>query len=107
MAGMFDDLIPQTPAQGTGAPQGGGGMFDDLIPKQPMSWGDVASGALSNAPESAVKTAEAFVQPFVHPIETAENIGKLGIGALQKTGLAPGHSYEQYPEAVGKYRVEQ
>lgn len=47
--------------------------------------GEVASGALTNLPKSALGVAEGMIQPIIHPIDTFENLTELarGIGALE------------------------
>lgn len=51
---------------------------------------------------SAVNFAKNAVHPFLHPQETAENVGSLALGLFQKAGIYGGHEFEKYPEAVGK-----
>ena len=74
--------------------------------KSGMSWGDVVKGAVSNIPSSAGQFAENVAQPFMHPIETAQNVGNIGKGVLQKLGLMSGKDAEPYADAVGKYFVD-
>jgi hypothetical protein len=64
------------------------------------TWADVPSQALSNLPESAYRFGQNVVQPIIHPVETAENIGNLGKGLLQKSGLMSGDSHIKYADAV-------
>ena len=52
-----------------------------------MSWADVAGKAVKNIPGSAVEFVKNTAQPFIHPQETAENLGALGKGVLQKLGM--------------------
>lgn len=69
--GAFD---PNAYLQGRGAPP------DATTPLPPTSSGGADSfGAqmVSNIPESAGKFAENMAQPFIHPMQTAENIGRL------------------------------
>lgn len=96
-----------------------------------MSWGEVGSQALHNAPESAGRFIEGIAQPFMHPIDTATALSNVGTGAIAMGGSALaaavpsealpektfGERYqhglnvvkeksgasEAYPEAVGKY----
>lgn len=68
-----------------------------------LSWGDVASQALHNTPESAGRFASDVAQPFIHPIQTAQNIGTLGHGLAQKLGLASGEDAIPAADAVGQY----
>jgi hypothetical protein len=61
---------------------------------------------LANVPSSAAQFASDTIQPIIHPIETAENIGKIGKGVLQKLGIMSGTDSEQYANAVGKFLVD-
>lgn len=103
--GMFDDLIPQGQQPGPKP----GGMFADLIPAAPqqtgpMSWSDVGSQALSNAPGSAVQFAKNMVQPILHPIETAENIGKVGSGLAGQLGVQMGGPDPEADQAWDQFK---
>jgi hypothetical protein len=69
----------------------------------PMSWSDVGSQALSNAVPSAEKFASDIAQPFMHPMDTLNNIADLGVGAIEKTGLIPQDQYAKKADAVGQY----
>lgn len=71
-----------------------------------MSAGDVALSAVKSAPGSAVQFGKDIAQPFIHPIETATNIGKIGKGVLQKLGIMEGKEAEPYADAVGKFLVD-
>lgn len=68
-----------------------------------MSWGQVAKSAVTNAPSSAFQFGKAMVEPFAHPVDTAENLGAIGKGVMQKLGLASGQDSEKYADAVGKF----
>lgn len=63
---------------------------------QAQNWSDVPIAALKNAPASAMEFGKNLVEPFMHPIQTAENIGALGKGVYSKAQGAMG--YEQNPE---------
>src|SRR5215831_19300547 len=76
-------------------------------PEQPktdenVSWADVPGMALANAPESAANLASDVTRAFIHPIDTASNIKNIGLGLLEKSGLAgtvfpsTGGGHEQY-----------
>ena len=67
--------------------------------KRPLAWGDVGSQALSNAGSSAKKLVTDTIEPFLSPIETAKNIGRLGMGTVQK--FTGGGEYTPYADAVG------
>ncbi len=51
-----------------------------------LAWSDVPLEALKNAPKSAVNLAENLVQPILHPIDTAKNLGALASGVISKMG---------------------
>lgn len=67
---------PNVLAQLNGQPQGNLGL------------GDVVMGAIGNFPSSYQKFGENILAPLVHPIETAKNLGNLGL-ATAKTALVP------------------
>jgi hypothetical protein len=77
-------------------------------PEKPPSWSDLPG----NIPSSAGQLASQTYQTFRHPIETAANIKNLGLGILEKTGIAgtilppTGGGHEQYAEEVGKYFMD-
>lgn len=71
-----------------------------------MSWGDVAKGALVNAPSSAVQFGSDLIQPVLHPIDTATAIKDLGAGVLQKIGILSGDDQVKYADAVGQFFVD-
>jgi hypothetical protein len=57
--------------------------------KEPIDYANmpahaVAAHALSNAPKSALGVAQSLVEPILHPIETAKNLGHLGKGLASK-----------------------
>jgi hypothetical protein len=74
-----------------------------LLKDAPMSWGDVGISAVENIPSSAANFAGSMAQPFLHPVETAENFGAIGKGLLQKAGVVSGSDDEKYADAVGKF----
>lgn len=66
---------------------------------KPMAWSDVPGEAVSNLGSSAVNFGRAVVEPILHPIQTAQNIGSLAEGAFSKFGAyLPGTrlAYEAY-----------
>lgn len=65
-----------------------------------LSWGEVGKEAVKNIIPSGASAAESMVQPFIHPIDTAKNIGRLGMGVAQKTGVVSGTSYIPYANAL-------
>lgn len=67
-----------------------------------LSWGDVAAGAITNAPASAKNFVGDIASVVTDPIGTAKNVGKLGLGGIEK--LIPGEQgHEQYADAVGQF----
>ena len=70
------------------------------------SWSSVPLEAVKNIPSSAVEFGKAVVQPILHPIETAQNLGALGGGVLQHLGLMKGDEYKGQASAVGKYLMD-
>jgi len=63
---------------------------------QAQNWSDVPIAMIKNAPASATEFGKNLVEPFLHPIQTAENIGALGKGLYSKAEGAMG--YEQNPQ---------
>lgn len=59
-----------------------------------------------NIPGSAVKAVGDIAEPFLHPIQTAENFADLGKGIAQYLGLKSGTDFEKYPDAVGRFFAE-
>ena len=49
-----------------------------------LSWSEVRKGAQDTGGRSLVEAAMAPIQPFLHPLETAETLKQLGIGAGSK-----------------------
>lgn len=87
------------------SPQVWGAVPVDASQQPAPTLSDVPMMALRNLPSSALQFGEDVVQPFVHPIETAESLKNIGLGALDKVGLTnTGH--EQYADAVGKFLVD-
>lgn len=64
---------------------------------------NTAYKAMTSVPGSAVGFAQNTIAPFLHPIETAENVKNLGLGVLEKTGIMPGSDHEKYADAVGQF----
>src|SRR5580692_2833767 len=64
-----------------------GNAVDD--PRE-MSWGGAAAEAVKNIPASAGQAVKNMAQPFIHPVETAENLASIAKGVAQKTGLVSG-----------------
>lgn len=83
-------------------------------PQQDLSWSDVPGKALENAPQSAIRTAQAMVYPVLHPIDTAKALGNIAYGAGSKAAGAigieqdPQHKIENEAQidAVGKFFKE-
>jgi hypothetical protein len=94
--GMFDDLIPQQAPAAAAAPSVN--MFADLIPARtngpqvPAGGLPLLKEAASNTPSSALQFIKNLVYPLMHPIDTAEGIKDIGLGALQKVrNMSPEH----------------
>jgi hypothetical protein len=68
-------------------------------PPTDMDWGQVASEGFRNIPKSAVEQGKALVQPFLHPIETAESIGQIGKGLYSKAAGALGAKQDEEQKA--------
>jgi len=68
-----------------------------------LGWTDVPRKAVENIGPSALQFGKDIVQPFLHPVETAESLKNLGHGLLQKTNILHGDEYKKYPEAVGQF----
>lgn len=63
--------------------------------------GTMLSGAMFNAPSSAVQFAKDIAQPVIHPLDTAESAIKLGLSALNKIGV--GNADPALANQVGQY----
>src|SRR3990167_5606147 len=80
-------------------------VAEAVAAKKPVSISEIPGQALSNLPESAAKFASDIVQPIIHPIDTAQNLGSIALGGIQK--LIPGEqSSEKYADAVGQFFAE-
>lgn len=85
-AGVVEYGKPQqeAPAQGNG----------------PMPYSEVIPQAIKNTPRSALNYANTVGQAFLHPIETANAVGNVALGTVEK--LVPGEQdAEKYADAVG------
>lgn len=67
---------------------------------------ELAQEAVKNIPGSAVEFGKNLVQPFIHPVETAINLGNIGKGVLQKLGIMSGDDATPYADAVGKFLMD-
>jgi hypothetical protein len=84
------------------------------VEQGPMSWSDVGSQAIQNAPASA----KTFAAPYLHALESpagawwdsVKNVSQLGAGLMQKgaekAGIDLGTGYEKYADAVGKFYAD-
>ena len=76
----------------------------EVAPQAPETGGFLGN-MIGNIPSSAAQFGSDMAQPFIHPIDTATSMGKLGLGVLQK--LVPGkQEYEAHADAVGKFFSE-
>src|SRR4029453_6620279 len=72
------------------------------LPVEEESLGEFAKGFAGNVLKSGAGVIGGAVSALAHPITTAENLGKVGLGVAEKAyGLAPQHA--QYAEAVGEH----
>lgn len=65
-------------------------------------WSDIPLKAAVNAPHSAMEFAKNVAQPFIHPVHTAESVGNIALGGMEKLGLYGHAGYEKYADAVGQ-----
>jgi hypothetical protein len=77
-------------------------------PQQPKerSWADVGTSAIQHIPESTVEFGKNIAQPFLHPVQTAESLGSLGLGVMEKLGVKSGSEHEKYADAFGDFLVK-
>ena len=79
-------------------------------PPPDMSWSDVGSQALQNAPKSAWEFGKSIVQPFLSPIETGKTVAQLGQGLVSKgkglVGLERDVESEGVADAMGQFFKE-
>jgi hypothetical protein len=79
-----------------------------------LSWSDVRKGAQDTGGRSLVEAAMATIQPFLHPLETAETLKQLGIGAGSKAAGLIGvrqsaeqkAANEETINAIGRYYAD-
>jgi hypothetical protein len=75
--------------------------------KEPnISLSDIPLQALGSAPADALEVAKGIVHPFIHPIDTAKTVGKIGLGLGEKISRKMLSSeveegpHEQFPDAI-------
>jgi len=89
-------------------PTTGGSKKKELGPAPP--WSEVPGQALSNIPHSGAEFAGNLATAAMHPIQTAQNLGSIGLGVMEKVGkhigLPAGQGYEKYADAVGQMMVD-
>jgi hypothetical protein len=73
---------------------------------QSLDWSNVPGQALEHLVPSAKRFGANVVQPFIHPVETAQNIGRLGLGVGEELGISPTTGHKQYAEAAWKGLVD-
>ncbi|WP_316234234.1 hypothetical protein [Bradyrhizobium sp. SZCCHNR1098] len=79
--------------------------FENFKPAdKPLAWSDVPGQALANAPGSAVQFAKDVVQPILHPIDTVENIGKVGAGLANQLGIGIGGPDPEADQAWDQFK---
>lgn len=74
--------------------------------EKPQNIWQYGKATAKNIPKSALRAAESIAEPFLHPIDTAENFADLSKGIAQYMGFIEGTDFEKYPDAVGKFFVE-
>lgn len=79
-------------------PEGAQQEEDQRVP----DWSEIPGQAVSNLGQSTGNFVKNISQPFLHPINTAENIGNIGLGVMEKLGLYGSDQHEKYADAVGK-----
>ena len=82
------------------------GFVIDPPSDPPLSWSDVPGQAWQNLGPSAQQFASNIAQPFIHPVETARNLGRVSKGALEKAGILGGTQEIPYADAVGKFFID-
>jgi len=75
----------------------------DIMAKYQASQPSYASTVASNILPSAGNFVSNMAQPFLHPIDTATNLGHLALGTAEKLIPGPQLGDEKYPNAVGRY----
>ena len=73
------------------------------VPKHHYGLMEAVFAAPSHALQSGEKTIRETVQPFLHPVEAAENFKNLTYGILQMTGMKEGDEYLPYAQQAGKF----
>src|SRR5258707_65848 len=60
---------------------------DQKPPQAPApSWSEVPGQALSNIPHSGAEFVGNLATAAMHPIQTAQNLGSIGLGVMEKVG---------------------
>jgi len=77
-----------------------------LSPAKSQSWLSAGASAVTHIPESTVEFGKNIAQPFIHPVETAESLGNLGLGVMEKLGVKSGSEHEKYADAFGDFLVK-
>lgn len=69
-------------------------------------WSQIPGLAASHAAESGKNLAGNVAHAVMHPIDTAQSLGQVGLGYMEKAGkqvgLPSGQGYEQYADQVNK-----
>src|SRR6266446_1491687 len=122
----FGDLLSSTPSSASSAPPVTGPTpqnddpFGNLLANTKESerkeegpvpaWSEIPGQAVSHAGESTGQFLGNIYHTIRHPIETAENLGNIGLGVLEKVGgklgLPHDQGYEQYADAVGEMLMQ-
>jgi hypothetical protein len=97
------------------APEQQADPYADLASPAELNWSDVPGKALRNSGRSVLGVAQSMVEPILHPIDTAKNLGHLAYGAASKAAGAVGigngdpeakAQRESTADAVGQFYKE-
>lgn len=100
-APAFDPNKPYEPVSSAAPAFDPSRPFEAIRPE--LSATDVAKGAVTNFPDSAVKFGKDLIHPVLHPIDTATSLKNVGQGVLEKTGIMSGQEHIPYADAVGQF----
>jgi hypothetical protein len=109
---MTDDF--QRDLDRLGAPQGNFQRDFDALGIKPVAAATAPAAAPSAPPDTEWSALPSHILPsagqflgnighaLLHPIQTAETVGDIGLGALEKLGISPTTGHEQYAQAFGQ-----
>jgi hypothetical protein len=97
-----DEELVRLLAQGSESPARTGAGDEPRRTEADLGWGEVATQAAANFPESLAQLGSDVVQPFLEPVKTATSLYQLGSGIYQLA--VPGaHPNEEVARRVGQY----